>query len=165
MLFWIINNNIIHEELVVNQKMVSAHEYKAVAQVASNYVEALRIGSIEMLTDIFHKDSVTYGTVNSDLVGGGSSNPAAEFIKINGKSPELDSHIDVLDITPTTAVVRIIMEKDATGSNCNENLLLIKLNQGWTVIAKVFHQFDKWIFQHKILPMNDQKSLLGHSTL
>lgn len=127
----------------MNQKTVSADEYKEVAGVAANYVEALRIGSIDMLADIFHKDSVTYGTVNGELVGGGSSNPAAEFIKINGKSPEIDAHIDVLDISPTTAVVRIIMEKDAIGSDCNENLLLIKLDAGWTVIAKVFHQFDK----------------------
>jgi len=126
----------------VNQKMVSANEYKDVTRVAAKYVEALRIGNIDMLGDIFHKDSVTYGTVNGELVGGGSSNPAAEFIKINGKSPELDAHIDVIDITPTTAVVRIIMEKDAIGSDCNENLLLIKLDGGWTVIAKVFHQFD-----------------------
>lgn len=127
----------------MNQKIVSANEYKEVTKVAAKYVEALRIGNIDMLTDIFHKDSVTYGTVDGELAGGGSSNPTAAFIKMYGKSPEIDAHIDVLDITPTTAVVRVIMEKDAIGSECNENLILIKLDNGWTVIAKVFHQFDK----------------------
>lgn len=127
----------------MNQKIVSADEYKDVTNVAVKYIEALRTGNIDMLTDIFHKDSVTYGTVDGGLVGGGSSNPTAAFIKMFGKSPEIDAHIDVLDITPTTAVVRVIMEKDAIGSECNENLMLIKLDDGWTVIAKVFHQFDK----------------------
>lgn len=94
-----------------------------------------------MLVDIFHKDCVTYGTVNGELIGG-AGNPTADFIINYGKSPEIVSHIDVLDITPTTAVVRIVMEKDAVGSDCNDYLSLIKLDKGWTVIAKVFHQFD-----------------------
>lgn len=124
----------------MNQRMVSANEYKDVTEVAASYVEALRIGSIDMLAEIFHKDAVTYGTVNGELVGG-TGNPTIDFIKTNGKSPEIVYHIDVIDITPTTAVVRLVMEKDAIGSDCSENLMLIKLNDGWTVIAKIFHQF------------------------
>jgi len=127
----------------MNRKMVSAHEYKEVTKVAAKYIEALRVGSVDMLADLFHKNAVTYGTVDGQLVGGGSINPAAEFIKIHGKSPEIEAHIDVLDLSPSTAAVRIVMEKDAIGSDCNENLLLIKLDAGWTVVAKVFHQFDK----------------------
>lgn len=127
----------------MNQKTVSANDCNEVASVAGKYVEALRTGSVEKLADIFHKNAVTYGTVNGELVGGGAGNPAADFIKVNGKSPEIESHIDVLDITPTTAVVRIVMEKDAVGSDCNENLMLIKLDDDWKVVAKVFHQFDK----------------------
>lgn len=125
---------------LVNQKKVSANDYKEVTNVAAQYVEALRIGSIDMLADIFHKHAVTYGTVNGELVVG-TGNPTVDFIKANGKSPEIITHIDVIDITPTTAVVRLVMEKDAIGSDCNENLMLIKRNDGWTVVAKVFHQF------------------------
>ena len=127
----------------MNQKMVSANEYNEVVSVVTKYVVALRVGSIDMLADVFHRDSVAYGTVNGELVGGVSGNPTADFINTYGKSPEIDVHVDVLDITPTTAVVRIIMEKDAVGSDCNENQLLVKCDKGWTVVAKVFHQFDK----------------------
>ena len=126
----------------MSSKMVSANDYKDVTNVAAKYIEALRTGKVDMLDDVFHRDAVTYGTVNGKLVVG-SGNPTADFIKINGKSPEIDFHIDVLDITPTTAAVRIILEKDAIGSDCNENLLLIKLDECWTVVAKIFHQFDK----------------------
>ena len=127
----------------MKQKLVSANEYKDVARVAASYIEALRTGSVDMLSGIFHEDSVTYGTVEGELVGGSAGNPTADFIKTYGKSPDLEAHIDVLDLSPGTAVVRVVMEKDAIGSECNENLVLIKLDQGWTVIAKVFHQFDK----------------------
>ena len=126
----------------MSQRTVSANEYKDVCSVAAKYVEALRVGSIDMLADIFHEDSVTYGTVNGALVGG-AGNPTADFIRNYGKSPGIDAHIDVLDVTPTTAIVRIVMGNDAAGSDCNDYLTLIKLDKGWTVIAKVFHQFDK----------------------
>lgn len=124
----------------MSERMASANDYKEVAQVAAKYIEAIRTGNIDMLDDMFHKNAVAYGTVDGAPVGG-AGNPAVAFIKANGKSPEIEFHIDVLDITPTTAAVRIVMEKDAVGSDCNANLLLLKLNDRWTVIAKVFHQF------------------------
>ena len=49
--------------------------------------------------------------------------------------------MDVLAITPTTAVVIIDMEKDAIGADYNDNITFIKLAGRWQAIAKVFHQF------------------------
>lgn len=126
----------------MNQRTVSANEYKNVTEAATKYVEALRTGNVDMLSDVFHKDCVTYGTVNGELMGG-ASNPTADFIQNYGKSPEIIFHIDILDITPTTAVVRIVMEKDAVGSDCNHYLSFIKLDKRWAVISKIFHQFEK----------------------
>jgi hypothetical protein len=126
----------------VRKQPVAVNEYKDVINTVAKYVEAIRIGSVDMLADAFHKDAVTYGFVDGSLMGG-STNPTVDFIRKNGKSPGMDSHIDVLDITPTTAVVRIVTGNDASGAGCNEYLTLIKLDNGWTVIAKVFHQFDK----------------------
>jgi len=125
----------------MNQRTVSTDEYKAVANVAAKYIEAIRTGSIDMLMETFHKNSVTYGFVDGELRGG-ASNPAVDFIKNYGASPDLDAHIDVLDITPATAVVRIVTGNDAAGSDCDEYLTLIKLDTGWTIIAKTFYQFD-----------------------
>ncbi|MCF5393095.1 hypothetical protein GIV99_28895, partial [Pseudomonas syringae] len=47
-----------------------------------------------------------------------------------------------LAITPTTAVVRVDMEKDAIGADYNDYLTLIKIDDSWKVIAKVYHQFE-----------------------
>jgi len=126
----------------MKQRTVSANEYKAVVKVAAKYIEAIRIGSIDMLSESFHKDSVTYGFVDGELMGG-ASNPAIDFIKNNGKSPDLDAHIDVLDMTPATAIVRVVTGNDAVGAGCDEYLTLLKLNTGWTIIAKAFYQFDE----------------------
>lgn len=125
----------------MKQRLVSSNEYKAVVKVAEKYIEAIRIGSIDLLAESFHKDSITYGFVDGELRGG-ASNPAVDFIRKNGKSPDMDAHIDVLDITPATAVVRILTGNDAIGSDCDEYLTLLKLTTGWTIIAKVFYQFD-----------------------
>lgn len=125
----------------MSQKMVSSNEYNDVTNLIAKYVEAVRIGNIDMLDGIFHKSAIACGTVNGELVGGQGGNPAAEFIKQNGKSPEIISRIDVLDITPTSAVVRLVMEKDAIGAECKAFLTLVKLDGGWTIMSKVFHQF------------------------
>lgn len=119
--------------------MVSANEYKDVVNTVAKYVEALRIGSVDMLADSFQKDAVTYGIVNGELVSG--SNLAASFIQMNGKSPEIESHIDVIDITSNTAVVRIVTENDAIGADCKAYLTLVRPDKGWAIVAMVFHEF------------------------
>jgi len=48
----------------------------------------------------------------------------------------------MLAITPSTAIVRIDMERDAIGANYNDYLTLIKVNNTWQVIASVYHQFE-----------------------
>lgn len=126
----------------MSKRLVSVGDHKNIVIVVTNYIEAIKVGNIDMLANAFHKDSVTYGIVDGELVGG-SDNPSAKFIEINGASPEIEFHIDVLDMSPTTAVVRVVTAKDAIGSNCNEYLTLIKTNKGWTIISKVFVQFDK----------------------
>lgn len=42
---------------------------------------------------------------------------ANDFIKQNGSASDIVTRLDVLAITPTTAVVRVDMEKDAIGAN------------------------------------------------
>lgn len=125
----------------MKQRTVSTNEYKDVVNIVTKYIEAIRIGSIHMLTESFHKDSVAYGFVNGELQGG-ASNPAVDFIKNYGASPEYNAHIDVLDITPATAIARVVTGNDAVGSDCVEYLTLLKLDTGWTIIAKTFYQFD-----------------------
>lgn len=124
-----------------NIKAVPTAEYNAVVATANQYVEGLRIGSAESVAQAFHKDAVMYGFTNGELLGGPITN-LFDFVKNNGGAPEITTRLDVLAITPTTAVVRVDMENDAIGADYNDYLTLIKMDGVWKVIAKVYHQFD-----------------------
>lgn len=124
-----------------NIKTVSTRDHEAVIAVAQKYVDGLRIGSADGVAEAFHEEAVMYGFTNGELMGGPISN-LFDFVKKNGKAPEITTRLDVLAITPTTAVVRVDMEKDAIGADYNDYLTLLNGKDGWKVIAKVFHQFD-----------------------
>lgn len=124
-----------------NIKAVPTRDYDDVIASAGKYVEGLRLGSVEGVAEAFHKDAVMYGFTNGELLGGPIKN-LYDFVKKNGKAPDITTRLDVLAITPTTAVVRVDMEKDAIGADYNDFLTLIKLAGAWKVIAKVYHQFE-----------------------
>lgn len=122
-----------------NIKTVPTTEYDAVIAVAQKYVNGLRNGSSDEVAQAFHKDAVMYGFTNGELLGGPIAN-LFDFINKNGKAPEITTRLDVLAITPTTAVVRVDMENDAIGADYNDYLTLIRVDGAWKVIAKVYHQ-------------------------
>jgi hypothetical protein len=124
-----------------NIKAVPTAEYDAVIATANQYVEGLRIGSAQGVAQAFHKDAVMYGFTNGELLGGPIKN-LFDFVEKNGAAPEISTRLDVLAITPTTAVVRVDMETDAIGADYNDYLTLIKIDGVWKVIAKVYHQFE-----------------------
>lgn len=123
-----------------NIKIVSTSDYDEVIEAADKYVYGLRTGSSGAVAQAFHKDAVMYGFTNGELMGGPIRN-LYDFVDKNGKAPNISTRLDVLAITPTTAVVRVDMEQDAIGADYNDFLTLIKLDGRWQVIAKVFHQF------------------------
>ncbi|MDF0677906.1 MAG: nuclear transport factor 2 family protein [Nitrosomonas sp.] len=124
-----------------NLKAVPTRDYDAVIATAQKYVDGLRIGSVEGVAEAFHKDAVMYGFTNGELLGGPIKN-LFDFVQKNGKASEITTRLDVLAITPTTAVVRVDMEKDAIGADYNDYLTLIRIDGDWKVIAKVYHQFE-----------------------
>lgn len=124
-----------------NIKSVPTSDYDAVIATAQKYIDGLRIGSAESVAQAFHKDAVMYGFTQGELLGGPIRN-LFDFVEKNGAAPDIKTRLDVLAITPTTAVVRVDMEKDAIGADYNDYLTLIKLDGTWQVIAKVYHQFE-----------------------
>ncbi|VVN41759.1 nuclear transport factor 2 family protein [Pseudomonas fluorescens] len=124
-----------------NIKAVPTAEYNAVIATANQYVEGLRMGSAQGVAQAFHKEAVMYGFTNGELLGGPIKN-LFDFVEKNGAAPEIRTRLDVLAITPTTAVVRVDMETDAIGADYNDYLTLIKIDGAWKVIAKVYHQFE-----------------------
>lgn len=125
-----------------NTKVVSVDDYNAVLEAAHNYVEGLRTGDADTVAKAFHKEAIMYGLAGGKTLLGGPIGNLYDFVRRNGSAPEIKTHMDVLAITPTTAVVRIDMEKDAIGVDYNDYITFIKLDGRWQAIAKVFHQFN-----------------------
>jgi Putative lumazine-binding len=115
-----------------NIKSVPTQDYEEVVSTVAKYVEGLRVGSADGVAEAFHKDAVMYGLTNGELLGGPIKN-LYDFVEKNGAAPDIKTRIDVLAITPTTAVVRVDMEKDADFHT---------LNGTWHIIAKVYHMYE-----------------------
>ncbi len=124
-----------------NIKAVPTRDYSAVVAVAQQYVDGLRVGSVDGVAEAFHPKAVMYGFTNGELLGGEIQN-LFDFVQKNGKAADIVTHLDVLAITPTTAVVRVDMEKDAIGADYIDYLTLIKMDGDWKVIAKVCHRVE-----------------------
>ncbi len=124
-----------------NIKTVPTKDFEDVVATVAKYVEGLRVGSIDGLIEAFHKDAVMYGFTNGELLGGPIKN-LYDFVEKNGTAPDIKTRLDVLAITPTTAVVRVDMEKDAIGTDYTDFHTLIKLDGTWQIIAKVYHMYE-----------------------
>jgi Putative lumazine-binding len=124
-----------------NIKTVPTQDYAEVVSTVAKYVEGLRVGSADSVAEAFHKEAVMYGFTNGELLGGPIKN-LYDFVQQNGTAPEIKTRVDVLAITPTTAVVRVDMEKDAIGADYTDFHTLIKLDGTWHIIAKVYHMYE-----------------------
>jgi hypothetical protein len=124
-----------------NIKTVPTQDFEDVVETVAKYVEGLRVGKTASLTQAFHKDAVMYGFTNGGLLGGPIKN-LYDFVEKNGAAPGIKTRLDVLAITPTTAVVRVDMENDAIGADYTDFHTLIKLNGTWRIIAKVYHMYE-----------------------
>lgn len=126
----------------INKNINSVQDYKAVLKTVQGYVDGLQTGSVEDLKKIFHKEAVMYGFTNDGL-SEGSINNLYDYMKEFGKAPNIKTHLDVLGLTPTTAVVQVRMEEDAAGMDFTDFHSLLKVGGKWHVVAKLFHQYDK----------------------
>ena len=124
-----------------NIKPVPTAEYDAVIATVQYYVDGLRTGSPEAVAEAFAADAVMYGYTNGSPMVGPISN-LYDFVGENGAAPQIATRLDVIAITPTTAVVKVDMEKDAIGADYTDFHTLLKKDGKWEIVAKVYHQYD-----------------------
>ena len=125
-----------------NIKNVPTQDYEDAVVTVALYVEGLRMGNVTVLSQAFHKDAIMYGYPDGKLLHGPIKN-LYDFVEKNGPAPNIKTRIDVLAITPTTAVLRVDMENDALGANYTDFHTLIKLDGTWYIIAKVYHMYEE----------------------
>lgn len=126
----------------INKNVNAVQDYEDVVAVVDGYVQGLKHGSVDQLRQSFHGDGIMYGHGPDGLLGGSIDN-LYSFVEHYGKAPDIAVRLDVLDMTPTTAVVKVTMEKDAAGADYTDYHSLIKIDGQWKVVAKLFHLYDQ----------------------
>jgi hypothetical protein len=126
----------------VNRNVNTVQDYDDVVTVVDGYVQGLKAGSNDQLRKSFHDDAIMYGFAPDGSLLGGTIRNLYSFVDQYGKAPEIATRLDVLDITPTTAVVKVTMEKDAAGGDYTDYHSLIKIDGQWKVVAKLFHLYE-----------------------
>lgn len=124
-----------------NIKTVPTSDYDAVVAQVMKYVDGLRIGKSADVAQGFHDEATMYGFANGVLLGGPIKN-LYDFVDAHGDAPDIKVRLDVIAITPSTAVVKVDMEKDAMGADYTDFHTLLKQNGQWKIIAKVFHMYE-----------------------
>jgi hypothetical protein len=121
-----------------NIKPETTADYAAVVAAVQGYIDGIKSGRIEDMKPSFHADAIMYGNYQNNMVGGPFSN-FYQFLDAIGPAVDLETRIDVLAITPSTAVARIDMEKDAVGASYTDFHTLVKQDGRWVIVLKVYH--------------------------
>lgn len=125
-----------------NRNINAVSDYDEVVATVEKYIAGLKIASIDGLKQAFHTDAIMYGFGPDGLLGG-TINNLYTFVEHFGAAPNITTRVDVLDMTPTTAVARVTMEHDAADEDYTDFHCLIKIDGAWRVVAKLFHRYEK----------------------
>lgn len=105
-------------------------DYNEIIETAQKYLDICLKGKSEIMKSAFHKNA----TINGELI-----QTLFDGVDKAGKS-NVEERIDVLDVSNNIAVIRITME-DYLGENFVDYHLLLKDQDGWKIVAKVFTGF------------------------
>ena len=123
-----------------NIKTIPTAEYTAVVAAMAGYLDGLEVGNFQRITDTFWDGATMHGFTAAGLTEGSYRN-LDPYVAQFGAAPSSTVHVNVLAITPSTAVVAIDMEGAADGTDYTDFHTLLKQHGQWKVIAKVFHQY------------------------
>jgi len=126
----------------MNKNNNSVSDYEAIMETMKTYTEGFRTGNTDLFRTVFHKDAIMYGYWDEHLVEGSIANLYTS-VERAGAAPNVVSHVTILDKTTTIATVRNEVEANATGDNFTEYHSLIKVDNEWKIMSKLFHKYDK----------------------
>lgn len=124
-------------------KVVTSSEYDAVIAAASCYVDAMRQGSSKRAREGFHPDGSIYGYVEGTFRGGSISNLFDYLDQHQEGHSEMKAHMDVISITPTTAIVKAEVEMDPPETDYSDFLAMVKVDGKWQIVSKIFHSYER----------------------
>ncbi|KAI9764932.1 MAG: hypothetical protein M1840_007957 [Geoglossum simile] len=123
-------------------KQITGAEYDAVIAAARCYIEAMDQGSSKRAREGFHPDGGIYGYVDGEFKGGSISN-FFEYLDQNPQGHKMKAHLDVIAITPSTAIVKVEVEMDHPETDYTDFMAMVKVDGNWRIVAKIFHSYKR----------------------
>lgn len=118
---------------------IKVTDYEAVLATIAKYTEACKEGKSEIMKPAFTDNALMYGYLNGEYYHG-SIEALYGAVDAFGAAPETKARVDVLSIEGTAAVARVTLE-DWHGLAFTDFHSLIKEDDEWKILAKVFHQY------------------------
>lgn len=113
-------------------------DYQEIKEVVMWYVDGCVTGDAELAKRAFHEGAVMYGYLNGSLCAG-SIEVLYGAIRQLGADAATRAEVDVLEVTGTAAVVRVVLE-GWHGLSFTDFHSLAKIDGKWLIVSKVFHQ-------------------------
>lgn len=114
-------------------------EYEAVAKASEKFVRSVAEGNSQYAKTLFTDDAVLFGILDGVLERG-SIDQFYRNVDTIGAGDKFKARIDVLAVEETVAVVRVLEEGWGDRIDFTDYLLLLKLNNEWKCVAKVYNQ-------------------------
>ena len=115
-------------------------EFEAVEKVLWDYLDGLYEGDVERLAGIFLPEAHLYATSEGEL---SSLSRDVWLDKVRNRTSAKDSglpstnRVHWIEVAETTAVARVTCSHSP--NNFTDTLSLLKLADGWKIIAKTYH--------------------------
>ncbi len=114
-------------------------DHEAITKIIHQYLDGAMSGRGDDMRPAFHEDATIFGYVGPDLFAGPIQN-LFTWNDENGPATELQSRIDSIDVVGTIATVRLELD-NWTGHRFTDMFTLLKLDDEWKIMNKVFHLY------------------------
>ena len=114
-------------------------EYKTVEDAAMIFVKSVAEGNSSYAKDLFVDEAVLFGYLDGKLEHG-SIEQFYHNVDTVGAGYDFKARIDIISIEESVAVVRVLEEKWGGRIDFTDYLLLLKINNAWKCVAKVYNQ-------------------------
>ncbi len=133
---------------------------EALLTAVKKYLEASNKGDSSIMAPYFHKDAVIFWGGNEPDEHGHEIGGFFDFIDESGADTDKNPpfHIDILDITPTTAVTKVV--EVWQGKTYTDYHTFVKTPEGWKITAK-FSTHTGRITMSKVLLINGSPNEQG----
>lgn len=122
-------------EFAMNE--ITVKDYAGVKQALNNYLEAGRRGDSKILQKSAYKDAIMYSAPDGKVTGG-SITALFDYLDANPAAAELEAEITAIDIAGNIAYTKV-ESSNWHGAKYTDMFLLVKENNEWKILTKVFH--------------------------